>query len=185
MSLIEFCKSRHSVAFVERETSSKNKCRYLNILSTIIYYVLKTSEFAFGWVWRQAVVVGLSCRDQWYTNGFKLQSWTKVLGCFCISGAFSNSHRSNPFPHPTNNVGRVYPEFFWEFQLCTGWGEGGRGGRTARKFRKWCTVLGGNREMTEKSEYCRTVPRTFVQDCLNPGFGEKREVCLLHFSYAF
>ena len=28
-------------------------------------------------------------------------------------------------PHPTNNVGRVYPEFFFsEFQLCIGWREG-------------------------------------------------------------
>ena len=39
------------------------------------------------------------------------------------------------------------------------------GGRTARKFRKGYTVLRGNREMTEKYEYCSTVPRTFVQDC--------------------
>ena len=53
-----------------------------------------------------------------------LQSWTKVLGHFCVSGAFFNSHSSNPSPHPTNNVGRVYPEFFSEFQLCIGWGEG-------------------------------------------------------------
>ena len=54
-----------------------------------------------------------------------LKSWTKVLGHFCISGAFSNSHRSNPSPPPTNNVGRVYPEFFSEtFQLCIGWEEG-------------------------------------------------------------
>ena len=53
-----------------------------------------------------------------------LQSWTKVLGYFCVSGAFSDSHRSNPSPHPTNNVGHVYPEFFSEFQLCIGWGEG-------------------------------------------------------------
>ena len=55
---------------------------------------------------------------------FFRQSWTKVLGHFCISGAFSNSHRSNPFPHPTNNVGYVYPEFFSEFQLSIGWEEG-------------------------------------------------------------
>ena len=55
---------------------------------------------------------------------FIRQSWTKVLGHFCISGAFSNSHRSNPSPHPTNNVGRVYPEFFSEIQLCIGWVEG-------------------------------------------------------------
>ena len=32
------------------------------------------------------------------------------------------------------------------------------GGRTARKFRKGCTVLRGNRKITEK--YCSTVPRT-------------------------
>ena len=37
--------------------------------------------------------------------------------------------------------------------------------RTARKFRKGCTVLRGNREMTEKYEYCSTVQRTFVRDC--------------------
>ena len=47
----------------------------------------------------------------------KLQSWTKVLGHFCVSGAFSNSHRPNPSPHPTNNVGRVYPEFFPSFNF--------------------------------------------------------------------
>ena len=39
------------------------------------------------------------------------------------------------------------------------------GGRTARKFRKGCTILRENRERTEKYEYCSTVPRTFVQDC--------------------
>ena len=33
------------------------------------------------------------------------------------------SHRPNPSPHPTNNVERMYPEFFSEFQLCTGWVE--------------------------------------------------------------
>ena len=38
------------------------------------------------------------------------------------------------------------------------------GERTARKLRKGCTVLRGDREMTEKYEYCSTVPRTFVQD---------------------
>ena len=39
------------------------------------------------------------------------------------------------------------------------------GGKTARKFRKGYAVLRGNWEMTEKYEYCSTVPRTFVQDC--------------------
>ena len=93
-----------------------------------------------------------------------LQSWTKVLGHFCVSGAFSNSHRSNPSPHPANNVGRVYPEFF---RVSTLHRVGG--GRTSRKFRKGCTVLRGNREMTEKYEYCSTVSRTFVQDWFDIG----------------
>ena len=39
------------------------------------------------------------------------------------------------------------------------------GERNARKFRKGCTVLRGNLEVTEKYEYCSTVPRTFVQVC--------------------
>ena len=68
---------------------------------------------------------------------FFRHSWTIALGPFCISGVFSNSHRSSPSPHATSNVGRVYPEFFSEFQLCIGWGKGG----TARKFRKGCTIL--------------------------------------------
>ena len=34
-----------------------------------------------------------------------------------MSGAFSNSHRSNPSPHPTSNVGRVYPEFGSSFNF--------------------------------------------------------------------
>ena len=84
----------------------------------------------------------------------------QVLGHFCISGAFSSSLRSDPSPHSTNNVGHMYLEFFL---VSTLYRVGG--GRTTRKFRKECTVLWGNREMTEKYEYCITVPRTFVHDC--------------------
>ena len=66
-----------------------------------------------------------SCLVLWFVLLVWLQSWTKVLGYFCISGAFSNSDRPNPSPHPTNNVGRVYPDFFFsEFQLCMGWEQG-------------------------------------------------------------
>ena len=43
----------------------------------------------------------------------------------------------------------------------------GGGGRTARKFRKRCTVLRENRKIAEKYEYYSTVPRAFVQDCSN------------------
>ena len=40
-------------------------------------------------------------------------------------------------------------------------------------FENDALFLRGNREMTEKYAYCSTVPRTFVQDCLNPGFEGK------------
>ena len=73
-----------------------------------------------------------------YCNQTELHSWTKVLGHFCISGAFSNSHRPNLSPHPTNGVG-----------VSTLYGvkgeEGGRR-RNARKFRKGSTVSWGNPE---------------------------------------
>ena len=52
----------------------------------------------------------------------QLKPWTKVLGHFCVSGAFFNSHRSSPSPHPTNNVGRVYPEFVPRFNFVQGGG---------------------------------------------------------------
>ena len=89
----------------------------------------------------------------------KLKSWTKVLGHFCVSGVFFNSHRSNPSPHPTNNVGRMYPEFFRDSTLYRV-----GGGRTTRKFRKWCSFKREPRN-DGKNAYCSTVPRTFVQDC--------------------
>ena len=34
------------------------------------------------------------------------------LGYFWITEAFSNSHIPRPSPHPTNNIGRMFPEFF-------------------------------------------------------------------------
>ena len=92
--------------------------------------------------------------------GLQLQSWTKVLGQLCVSGVFSNSHRSDPSPHPQTMLDAWIQNFFWVSILYRV-----GGGRTARKFRKWCTVLRGNREMTEKYAYCSTVPRTFVHDC--------------------
>ena len=52
-----------------------------------------------------------------------LQSWTNVLVNFCISGVFSNSHMPYPSPHSANNFGRVYPNFFSQFQLYIWWGE--------------------------------------------------------------
>ena len=92
-------------------------------------------------------------------NGISALSLPESIHGYCISGAFSNLHGSTP-PNPTNNVGRVYPDFFSEFSTLCRVG----GGITARKYRKGYTVLRGNREMTEKYEYSSTVPRTFLQD---------------------
>ena len=50
-------------------------------------------------------------------------------------------HTIQPLPLPHKQ--------FWTSVVSVG----GGGGRTARKFRKGCTVLRGNREMTEKYEY--------------------------------
>ena len=86
-----------------------------------------------------------------------------LLGHFRVYGAFSNSHRPNPSPHPTNNVGRVYREFFSEFQLCIRWGERELQENLGENLR-------GNREMIEKYEYCSTVLRSFVQYCRYLGY---------------
>ena len=82
----------------------------------------------------------------------------KSLGHFCTSGAFSNSHRSNPSPH-TKCVDTCIRNVFRVSALyrVRGGGGGGAGGRTATNFRKGCTVLRGNREMTEIYEFCRTL----------------------------
>ena len=57
------------------------------------------------------------------------------------------------------------------FRVSTLYRVGGE--RTSRKFRKGCTVLRGNREMTEKYEYCSTVPRNFVQDWFGVWLSQK------------
>ena len=50
------------------------------------------------------------------------------LGTLLHSGVFSNTHRPNPSPHHTQKswtrVSGTDLEFFSQFQLCIGWGEG-------------------------------------------------------------
>ena len=101
-----------------------------------------------------------------YTYNHGQKSWDTFSS---LGRAFSNSHRSSPSPHPTNNVGRGQGDGLLTrciqnvFRVSTLYRVGG--GRSARKFRKGCTVFRGNRQMTEKYESRSTVPRTFVQDC--------------------
>ena len=82
----------------------------------------------------------------------------KTLGTLLrFSGIFQFT-QVQPLPSPHKQCGtRVSRIFSTLYRVGVG--------RTARKFRKGCTVLRGNREMTEKYEYCSTVPRNFVQDC--------------------
>ena len=91
---------------------------------------------------------------------FLRPSWTKVLGHFCISRRFPMQTGPTPPLTPQTMLDACIQNFF---RVSTLYRVGG--GRTARKFRKRCTVLRGNREITEKYEYCSTVPRTFFQDC--------------------
>ena len=59
--------------------------------------------------------------------------------------------------------------FLWRFPIYTGptppLTPRGGGGENCKKIRKGCTVLRGNRGMTEKNEYCSAMLGTFVLDC--------------------
>jgi len=70
-----------------------------------------------------------------------LQSWTKVLGQFCISGRFPIHTGPTPPLTPQTTLDACIQNFF---QVSTSYRVGGR--RTARKIRKGCTVLWGNPE---------------------------------------
>ena len=98
----------------------------------------------------------LRTESLFYNHGQKSWDTFALLGCFPI--------HTGPTPPltPQTILDACIQNFFPSFNYlqCVE-------GRTARKFRKGCTVLRGNREMTGKYEYCSTVPRTFVQDCRN------------------
>ena len=90
-----------------------------------------------------------------YNHGQKSWNTFAFLGRFPI-------HSSPTLPSPQKQCWtRVSRNFF---RVSTGW----RDGKQQENFEKdWCTVLRGNREMTEKYEYYCPVPRSFVQDCTN------------------
>ena len=98
---------------------------------------------------------GLDLTTRQTTNNHRQTSWDTFafLGCFLI-----HTGRTPPLT-PQTMLDASIQNFFWVSILYRV-----GGGRTARKFRKWRTVLRGNREMREKYAYCSTVPRTFVHD---------------------
>ena len=91
------------------------------------------------------------------------------------SWALFKSHMPNLYPHPTNKVGRLYPEFFPSFNFFLG---GGR--ENCKILFKGCTVLWGQPEITQNNKNYIIVPRTFALDCSlsltskipAPNFGE-------------
>ena len=108
------------------------------------------------WSPQELITASAICFEFWtYNHGRK--SWDT----FAFLGRFPIHTGPTPPLTPQTVLHACIQNFISEFQLCIVWG----GGRTARKFWKVCTVLRGNREMTEKYEFCSTVPRSFVQDC--------------------
>ena len=107
------------------------------------------------WSPQELITASAICFEFWtYNHGQKSWDTFAFLGRFPI-------HTGPAPPLTPQTVLHACIQNF--FRVSTLYRVGG--GRTARKFRKGCTVLRGNREMTEKYEYCSTVLRTFVQDC--------------------
>ena len=107
------------------------------------------------WSPQELITASAICFEFWtYNHGQK--SWDT----FAFLGRFPIHTGPTPPLTPQTMLDACIQNFF---RVSTLYRVGG--GRTARKFRKGCTVLRGNREMTEKYEYCSTVPRTSVQDC--------------------
>ena len=83
---------------------------------------------------------GKRVKRKWIKEGLadgkpgKTTIMDKSLGTLLHFGGVFKFTWVQPSPHPTNNVGRVYPEFFQSFNFvhCMGFG----GGRTEWKFRK-------------------------------------------------
>ena len=109
-------------------------------------------------------VVGRPSCSESYNHGQKSWDTFVFLGSFPI-----HTVPAHPLT-PQTILDACIQNFFRVSSLYrVGWG------RTARNFPKGCTVLRGNREMTEKYEYYSTVPRTFVHDCRCPVFPLSQE----------
>ena len=93
-----------------------------------------------------------------------LQSRTKVLGHFCrkFLDVFQSQPPSPTTPlHFTENVARIYPEVFSEFQLCIGWGEG----ELQENFKKETLFNEGTQKLQEVLNIALLSQGLFVHDC--------------------
>ena len=110
------------------------------------------------------------------SSSCKLQSWTKVLGQMCTCGSLQtrkrksrkrfNLHVPNPSPHPTYNVENMYLQFFLTFNIVLG-----GGGGNCNRVLKYSNAFRSSAQIFHNYEFCITVPRYFVQDCLNLTIG--------------
>ena len=69
----------------------------------------------------------LTGKCRWMVRIFTTAIMDKSLGTLLRFWGVFQCTQSNPSPYPTNNVGRVYPEFLPSFSFV--YGEGGGGGR--------------------------------------------------------
>ena len=146
------------------------------VSSEFLNHVYKTPK-----IWEKICSITIFHQDPEKTL---LQAWKLLKIAFFLPTSLSGNHGQKSwgtfaflkrFPIQTGPTPPLTPQTMLDaciqnfFRVSTLYRVGG--GRTARKFRKRCTVLRGNREITEKYEYCSTVPRTFFQDCQqwNPG----------------
>ena len=106
-----------------------------------------------------------------YTFSSKATIMDKRLGrdTFAFLGRFPiHTCPTLPSPHKQRWM-RVF-RLFCEFQLCILWGGGGgvvgKEGELQENFEKEAIFYEGTQKITEKYNYCVTVPRTFVHDCM-------------------
>ena len=105
----------------------------------------------------------------------------KILGALLHFWGVFQFTQVEPLPSPHKQRWTRISRIFSEFQLCIGWG---RENCKKKKIKKERAVLWGNPWKWQKNmNIALNVPRTFVHDCLNPGFWIKS--LFLYFSYAF
>ena len=78
------------------------------------------------------------------------------------SCATFNQHEPNPSPHPTYNVENTYPQLFLTFNIVLG-----GGGGNCNVVLKYGNAFRRSAQIFDNYGFCITVPRYFVQDCLN------------------
>ena len=70
--------------------------------------------------------------------------------------------RAQPLPHPTYNVENTYPQLFLTFNIVLG-----GGGGNCNVVLKYGNAFRRSAQIFDNYGFCITVPRYFVQDCLN------------------